>query len=137
MSEKKTRRLSGRDVAREILLTCINTGLTDKKERISGLLSGKVDWKYLRKLADSHKVSLLIAYHLISNNLDSRLPKTDSEYYGHVYNGAIYRNILMADELDKILAGCEERNIDVIALKGTTLAERSSMVIPKCGWRAI
>ncbi len=115
---------SGKRAAREILLLCTTANLSpERKERISSLLSGNVDWKYLLDLAIFHGIAPLISRNLAVNDLNSRVLKPYLERLNEIYNKTLYRNMILSDELTKILSAFNQRGIPVISLKGIALAE--------------
>lgn len=122
---KKTRIYSsGRRAAREILLLCTTANLSpERKERISSLLSGNVDWKYLLDLAEFHGIAPLISRNFTVNDLNSRVSKPYLQRLNEIYNKTLYRNVILSDELTKILSAFNQRGIRVISLKGIALAE--------------
>lgn len=106
------------------MLLCTTANLSpERKERISSLLSGNVDWKYLLDLAIFHGIAPLISRNLAVNDLNSRVLKPYLERLNEIYNKTLYRNMILSDELTKILSAFNQRGIPVISLKGIALAE--------------
>jgi hypothetical protein len=117
--------LCGKRAAREILLLCTTANISaERKERISQLLAGTIDWAYLLELVEFHGVAPLIAHHLITNGFASQVPQRYLERLNQIYNGTLYRNMLLSDELIKVLSIFSRHKIPVITLKGTALAEQ-------------
>jgi hypothetical protein len=111
--------------AREILLLGATASLSlESKERLSQILKGKVDWQYLLDLAESHGIVPLIAYNLLAIGLTTQIPQSYMERLKQLYNYNLYRNIILSDELTKVLSAFSQNNIPVIVLKGTVLAEQ-------------
>jgi len=115
----------GRRSSREILLLCATANiLPGRKERISQILAGTIDWRYLLDLAKFHDVAPLIAHNLVNNGLGNLVPQPCLERLKQIYNSTLYRNILLSDELTRVLAVFRQHGIAAIVLKGTTLAEQ-------------
>ena len=116
---------SGKRAAREILLLCATANISPaNKMRISQLLSKTVDWGHLLELAQFHGMLPLVTYNLTTNGLISQVPKSYSERLNQAYSGSLYRNLILSTELEKVLANFSKKEIAVIVLKGTILAEQ-------------
>jgi hypothetical protein len=117
--------LSGRRSAREILLLCTTASIPPgRKERISRILAGEVDWKYLLKLAEFHGIAPLISNNLTTNGFESRIPQPYLERLGQIYSSTLYKNIIIEKELTKALTTLNRHGLVTIALKGTILSEQ-------------
>jgi hypothetical protein len=115
---------SGRQAAREILLLCVTSKMTpERKEQISEILSGHVDWEYLLKLVEFQGVIPVVFHNISGSNLINRVPPSCREHFQKIYNETLYRNVILSDELTTILSAFNEHGIPVIALKGVALAE--------------
>ena len=128
MSSQKTTKppksLSGKRAAREILLLSTTANLSpEKKERISSLLSGKVDWKYLMNLAVLHEIAPLISRNFAANGLNIQVPKPYLDQFDKIYHQTLYKNVILSEELSRVLSAFNQRGIPAISLKGTALAE--------------
>jgi hypothetical protein len=116
---------SGKRAAREILLLCATANVSPaNKVRITQLLSKTVDWGHLLELAQFHGMLPLVTYNLTTNGLFPQVPKTYSERLNQAYNGSLYRNLILSTELENVLAAFSKKEIAVIVLKGTVLAEQ-------------
>ncbi len=116
---------SGQRAAREILLLCAAADIPPgRKERISQILAGSIDWRYLLDLAKFHGVAPLIANNLVTNGLASFVPQPCLEQLNQIYYSSLYRNVLLSSELEKVLAVFSQHGIAAINLKGTALAEQ-------------
>jgi hypothetical protein len=116
---------SGQQAAREILLLCTTASISPgRKERVSQILAGIVDWQYLFYLAEFHGVAPLIAYHLMNNGLSKKVPQHYLERLSRIYNGTLYRNAILSNELTKVLSVFSQHGIAAIVLKGTVLADQ-------------
>jgi hypothetical protein len=123
--EQKNSSLSGQQPAREILLLCVTANISpSQKERLSQILAGAVDWKYLLDLAEFHGVAPLIAHNLVANGLSSQVPQPYLERLSQIYNGTLYRNVILSNEVTKVLSVFSQHGIAAIILKGIILAEQ-------------
>lgn len=117
--------LSGQQAAREILLLCTTANISpEKKERICQILSGTVDWRYLLELAELHSVAPLIAHNLVTNDLVSQAPQHHLERLKQIYNNALFGNVILLNELTKVLFIFNQNGIAAVVLKGCVLAEQ-------------
>lgn len=117
--------LSGKRAARAILLFGTTASLSSHNvKRLSQIMAGNVNWKYLLKLAEHHGVAPLLAYNLDRSDLLNKMPAIYSERLSRNYAENIHRNIFLSDELTKILSIFNQNGIDVITLKGTVLGEQ-------------
>jgi len=116
---------TGRRSAREILLICATASVSpERKKRLSQILAGTVDWRYLLDLARFHGVAPLIASNFTANGFASTVPQPCLEKLNQIYNSTLYRNIVLTDELSRVLAVFQQHGIEAIVLKGTVLAEQ-------------
>jgi hypothetical protein len=102
---------AGQRAAREIMLLCT-------------ILAGSVVWKYLLELANFHGVTPLIAYNLVASGLDNQVPKPYAERLSRAYNNTLYKNVIFANELTKIMSVFSQHGLAAITLKGTILADQ-------------
>jgi hypothetical protein len=115
---------SGKQAAKDILLLSSTAALAPGvKERISQVLEGAVDWAYLLRLAQIHGVASLMAYNFHASGLEKKIPQPYSERLNKIYNSNLFRNIILSDELMKVLSAFGQQGIPVISLKGIVLAE--------------
>jgi hypothetical protein len=106
----------------ELMLACASTHLdADRTARVKALLQGEFDWTYLTRTALDHRVMPLLYRNLQTLGGDivpqSILKQLQSHYYA---NAA--RNLLLAEELLKILHLFEGHKIRAIPYKGPVLA---------------
>jgi hypothetical protein len=121
---KNKRHSSGQQAAREILILCTTTRISpEKKERLSKLLAKTVDWEYLQLLVEFHNIAPLVYHNIMVNNLSDRVNESCLEHFQANYNEALYRNIVLSNELANLISGLKKHDIPVIALKGIALAE--------------
>jgi len=113
-----------RHAAHEILQLCTTASISPAgKERLSQILSGPVDWKYLLSLAEFHGITPLISYNLNSNGISRKIPQPYLEKLNKIYNNTLFQNVILSVELAKVLSVFSQYGIPVIPLKGTVLAE--------------
>jgi hypothetical protein len=117
--------LIGGQAAREILLLLTTASISpSRKKRISQLLAGNVDWRYLLDLAEFHNVAPLVTYNLTANGFSNQVPQLYLKRMHQIYNATVYRNVILSHELRKILTTLGQYGITAIVLKGTILAEQ-------------
>lgn len=106
-------------------MLCVTANISpSQKERLSQILAGAVDWKYLLDLAEFHGVAPLIAHNLVANGLSSQVPQPYLERLSQIYNGTLYRNVILSNEVTKVLSVFSQHGIAAIILKGIILAEQ-------------
>lgn len=104
-----------------VLLCCTRTSMA--KVTICELkeaLSSQLDWNYILENALQHGITPLL-YHNLSEMVD--VPEKVMEHLRMRYNANLARNMLVYNELSKVLNAFEHAEIDVIVLKGAALAE--------------
>lgn len=113
-----------RRVAGKLLLLCVTSSVDPKsREQIGQILGRGVDWGYLLELAELQGVTPLVAYNLIANGFSPQVPQPYLDQINQTYHQTLYRNMLLTGELANVLAAFRRRGVEVITLKGTTLAE--------------
>jgi hypothetical protein len=123
-AEGKTGR-SGKRAAREMLLLCATSSVApERKERISQLAAGAVDWKYVLELAEFHNIAPLIARNLAENIAAGGIPQAYLERFDRIYKNSLYRSMVLSNELANILMAFSRQGIAAIVLKGTTMTEQ-------------
>jgi hypothetical protein len=111
--------------AREILLLCATANVSPAaKDRLSYLLSKKVNWSHLLELAEFHEMMPLVYHNLTRNGFIAQIPKSCSKKLKETYNSSLFRNVLLSTELETVLAAFKNKGIAVIVVKGTVLAEQ-------------
>jgi hypothetical protein len=108
-----------------VLLCCARTSM-DKAviNNVKAVLNSGLDWNYIIENALQHGIAPLL-YHNLSGLADERVPEKVVEYLRKLYNGNVARNMLLYDELSKVLKTFKHAGIEVIVLKGAALAETS------------
>ncbi|OGO31814.1 MAG: hypothetical protein A2Z29_08420 [Chloroflexi bacterium RBG_16_56_11] len=112
-----------RDTRRLLVLCTTATVTPARKKEISGALSGPIDWEYFIGLAGSHGVAPLVSHNLITHGLDGKIPRPYLERMKQIVHGTLYSNVILSNELTRLLAAFGKNNVPAIVLKGTTLAE--------------
>lgn len=116
---------SGKQAAREILVLCTTATISPgRKERITQILSGTVDWQYLVEIAEFHNVAPMVSHNLINLGFSNLVSQPCLERLRHIYRNTLFCNVVISDELKKVLAAFSQRGIATIALKGVILAEQ-------------
>jgi hypothetical protein len=111
--------------AREILLLCATANISPaNKEKVSKLLAKKVDWAHLVELAEFHEMMPLVFHNLTVNGFIDQVPKPFAARLNQIYHGTLFRNVLLSTELETVLAAFTKKEVDVIVVKGTVLAEQ-------------
>ena len=102
-----------------VLLTCLSYhNISPKKNRLAELTDR--EWEDVVELAKKHSVMPILHDKLKKSDLI--LPTQIAERLRQEYLKQSLRNIYLFQELDKILRIFQEKNIDVILLKGAYLA---------------
>jgi len=78
----------------------------------------------LLELAELHGVAPLIAHNLVNNGLTSPVPQPYLKRLNQLYHNTLYRNVVLSNELTKVLSVFSKHGISAITLKGTILAEQ-------------
>lgn len=118
------------------MLYCARTRMSvDITYKIKEVLTGRLDWDYMLSSATRHGVSPLLYRNLSAIDIgggdmpEEIITKLRERYYKN-----IARNMLLYNELSKVLKAFTDAGIDVIVLKGAFLAEA---VYKNVGLRAI
>ena len=105
-----------------MLLCCARTNLSPEiVEQIRGLLHSAMDWPYLLRMAGGHGLIPLLYFNL-KNNFPDSIPAPISDQLHVQFLANAGRNLLLAEELLKILALFETNAIPAIPYKGPVLA---------------
>jgi len=108
-----------------VLLCCARTSI-DKATiiKVKEALNCRLNWNYIIETALQHGIAPLL-YHNLSEMADdgNGIPEKVVGYLRKLYNGNVARNILLYNDLSKVLKAFKHAGIDVIVLKGAALAE--------------
>jgi len=108
----------------KLLLYCSRLSISeDIKCKIEEILSNVLDWNYIIDCSIKQGISPLFYWNLkkISNGKD--VPSEVMKSLEKMYYSNLARNMLLYDELSKILTAFQKAGIDTIVLKGAFLAE--------------
>ncbi|MGA9189827.1 MAG: nucleotidyltransferase family protein [Methanosarcina sp.] len=108
----------------KLLLYCSRLSISeDTKCKIEEILSNVLDWNYIVDCSIKQGISPLFYWNLkkISNGKD--VPSEVMKNLEKMYYSNLARNMLLYDELSKILTAFKKAGIDTIVLKGAFLAE--------------
>ncbi len=116
---------AGRRAARELLLLGTRAVvLSENDARLAGIVAGAVDWEYLLTLSVFQDVTPILAYVLTRGALARYIPPPYLEKLERSYRENVNRNIILSNELTKVLSLIHRQGIEVIALKGSVLADQ-------------
>jgi Uncharacterised nucleotidyltransferase len=106
----------------ELLLCCSRTHLDfATSERIEALLQQDIDWEYLIQIAHLHGVMPLL-YWSLKNTCSSYVPQAQLAKLRNNFKINSYNNLILTQELIKLLRLFESHNIPVLPFKGPILA---------------
>ncbi len=108
----------------KLLLYCSRLSINgDVRYKIIEILSNPLDWNYIVECSMKQGITPLFYWNLkkISNGND--VPSEVMKNLEKMYYSNLARNMLLYDELNKILKVFNKAGIDVIVLKGAFLAE--------------
>src|SRR4051794_25568034 len=94
----------------------------DTGTRIERLLAQKIDWQLFKRLVERHRLVPLVARHL-RDLYDGIAPVEITEYWLAISRSIALRNVILANELVRILELCRSRGIQAIPYKGPMLAD--------------
>jgi hypothetical protein len=107
-----------------LLIHCDRLNLSRQQyEAIKDILAGGIDWDLLINKAAWHRLSTLVSYHMRSPDLSMFVPKPVLERMKSLYYHNLARNIVLQDELSRLLSAFNNQGIPVIVLKGAALLE--------------
>jgi hypothetical protein len=94
---------------------------TEGDARIKALLEQKIDWAYLIQIADSHGVIPLL-YKTFIKNFKEKIPEPIFKQLKKLYLYNAGHNLLLTNELFKILELFKKHRISAVPYRGPTLA---------------
>ena len=104
-----------------LVLLCSRTVVRESESaRIEELLRENLDWEYIFRFARRHSVLPLLYLQL--QKFDSAVPPTQLQRLKTQYQENIARNILLTDELCRLISVLESAGIEAIPYKGPALA---------------
>jgi len=75
------------------------------------------------QMSKNHGLAPLLYYHLHRIDLDHQIPQSIMDQLHDIYWSNLARNLLLYDELSRVLKSFEEKEIPVVVVKGLALAE--------------
>jgi len=106
----------------DLLLCCARTCLDSRRaDQVRALLHSKIDWPYLLRMAAAHGVTPLLYFHL-HNTFPDLVPASILDQLHRQFLGNAAHNILLTEELLKLLRLFEKNAIPAIPFKGPILA---------------
>jgi len=108
----------------QLLLCCARTKLSkDKRDEIRKLMNNGLDWNYLLQVGKAHGLAPLLYYHLHGIDHEHRIPQPIMDQLHNIYYSNLAHNILLSNELNKILNVFEKKRFPVVVLRGLALAQ--------------
>lgn len=108
----------------KLLLYCSRLSISeDIKCKIKEILNNVLDWNYIVDCSIKQGISPLFYWNLKKINRDKDVPSEVMKNLEKIYYSNLARNMLLYDELSKILTAFKKAGIDTIVLKGAFLAE--------------
>ncbi|PSB02887.1 nucleotidyltransferase domain-containing protein [Merismopedia glauca] len=106
----------------ELFLCCVQTGLDPTiNKRIQALVAGDIDWNHLLQIAEKHRLIQLLYCRLNTTCPQAVPPPVFRDLRGRFYANS-RQNLVITNELSRLLDMFQERGIRVIPYKGTILA---------------
>jgi hypothetical protein len=106
----------------EVLLLCARHQLAPEQvDRLRELITGKLDWDYIHKLARRHSLVPLVFSQLAASVKES-VPPEVLQRFRKDYRENAARNLIFADELASLLKAFADVGVDAIVFKGPALA---------------
>lgn len=108
----------------KLLLYCSRLSMDDDIElNVNEILNEVLDWNYIVECSVKQGISPLLYWNLSKISDDKAIPHEVVKSLKKMYYSNLARNILLYDELSKILTAFKKAGIDTIVLKGAFLAE--------------
>lgn len=106
----------------ELLLLCSRTQPDDvQTARIQSLAAVIDDWGYLLRFAKRHAL-LPLLHHQLAKHANGAVPPSTAHQLQNEFNRNAARNLLLANELLRIVECLDAEEIEMLAYKGPTLA---------------
>lgn len=106
----------------KILLLCLHPTIDEQtNQHITEIINEGIDWNYLLKIADKHRVMAMV-YRCLNNLTNLKIPAYISKQLRNSFLSNSKRNLLITNKLFKIISLFSKENIRVIPYKGTVLA---------------
>jgi hypothetical protein len=109
----------------ELLVHCACLDLSEeRRQSIKNLLADKLDWDLLMQKAVWHRLLLLVSHHLRSPDLSALVPEPVLVKLKSFLYQSLARNMVLQNELSRLLSAFNSRKVPVIVLKGAALLEK-------------
>ena len=107
-----------------LLIHCARLNLSEEqRQAIKALLTKGLDWDLLMHKAVWHRLPLLLSRHLSSPDLAMLVPVPVQEKLKSLRYQRLARNMILQDELSRLLSIFNSQDIPAIVLKGAALLE--------------
>jgi hypothetical protein len=107
-----------------LLVHCARLHLSGPRIQVMrDILAAGVDWDHLQKRAIWHRLMPLLSHHLMSPELIGFVPDTIALRLQSIHYQSLARNMLLQDELGRILSAFNKEGIPVVILKGSALLD--------------
>jgi len=118
----------------KLLLNSLARGRSEKllREERKILETGNLDWNYILREADYHRLNPLIYYHWRKEKLISLIPEGISARLEKKHYAVAFSNLKLSRELERLIAIFIKAGIEFIILKGPVLDEA---IYPEKGLR--
>lgn len=108
----------------KLLLYCSRLSMDEDTElKIKGILNESLDWNYIMECSVTQGISPLLYRNLSKISNGKGIPNETMKCLEKMYYSNLARNMLLYDELGKILTAFKRAGFDAIVLKGAFLAE--------------
>ena len=107
-----------------LIVHCARLELSEeRRQAIKGILSAGVDWDSMLKNAAWQRLTPLVSHHLRSPELSPLIPEPITARLQNIHYQSLARNMLLQDELVRILSAFNKEGIPVVLLKGAALLD--------------
>ena len=105
------------------LILCCSRAAVDSRvaERIKSLLNNGIDWEYLFRTANKHRLVHLL-FPLLDQNHPEAVPKNQMDRFRKSYQSNKMRSMFLTGELIKLLRLFESNGIQAVPFKGPVLS---------------
>ncbi|MFC1948351.1 nucleotidyltransferase family protein [Chloroflexota bacterium] len=106
----------------KILILCARVYMpSERREVLKSLLEQLSDWDLLLEKAIYQRLVCLVAHHLRSEELSAFVPQSIQQTLHNIYYTSLVRNMLLQNELSKLLSSFQQEGIPNIVLKGAAM----------------
>jgi hypothetical protein len=112
------------DSQETLLVLCARLNLSSEaRQQMKDLITEGIDWDILTQKASWHRVLTLVAHHLLSLGSNGLVPKDVTQKMRSISYSNLARNMILQDELVRIVTEFNSQNVPVIILKGAAMLE--------------